>query len=123
MSKTRTKENDRFGWSAFSTKLKLLTFAVLGLTILMSTAHSLGIDTGDGQRGDDLVSGLLGKLLLLWVRPVKGAYTWISEARGVYGEFTNGRMFIEQSRIGGNSILTQLAISRYGSRRTTCRKP
>lgn len=72
MSKTRPKENDRFGWSAFSTKLKLLTIAVLGLTILMSTAHSLGIDTGDGQRGDDLVSGLLGQgevrsVIWLWI--------------------------------------------------------
>ena len=72
MARTRKQEEERFGWSAFSTKLKLLTFTVLALTILMSTAHSLGIDTGDAQRGDDLVSGLLGKgevrsLFWLWV--------------------------------------------------------
>src|SRR5690606_41504413 len=61
MARTRKQEEERFGWSAFSTKLKLLTFTVLALTILMSTAHSLGIDTGAAQRGDDLVSGLVGQ--------------------------------------------------------------
>jgi hypothetical protein len=49
-------------------------------------------------------AGLLGKLLLLWMGPVEGAYTWIGEACGINGKLAKGRVLPEQSRIGSSSV-------------------
>lgn len=46
----------------------------------------------------------LGKLLILWMGTVESPYTWIGEARGIYGKLANDRVLLEQSRISVSSV-------------------
>jgi hypothetical protein len=59
-------------WSEYSSKLKLLMIATIGLVFLMAIALYLGIDPDGGSRIETLVRGLLGQGdvksdLWLWV--------------------------------------------------------